>query len=294
MNFRQLEAFVYTVNYKSFSKAGKKLFLSQPTVSSHIYSLEKELGQKLILRSTKKFELTESGKRLYNYAINILALKSKAEKELSGEYQNEIHIGASSVPSYYLLPKILPLYLKQNPKTIYYCTQNDSLDILEKIQNGVFDLGFVGTKVDEKCEYVFLAEDELVIVTPNNENYRNLVSKNSLELLLKSPFIIRNDHSGTLIETEKFLDNLGYNLNDLNVVLHMNDTESIIECVVNGLGVAILSKNMVENLKNENKILTFENDKKWIRNLYLIYRKDKLINDNLKNFVRFITEKKWL
>lgn len=53
MDIRQLEAFVYTVKYQSFSLAAQKLYLSQPTVSSHINNLEKELHTQLLKRTTK-------------------------------------------------------------------------------------------------------------------------------------------------------------------------------------------------------------------------------------------------
>lgn len=50
---RQLEAYVYTVKYRSFSLAAQKLYLSQPTVSAHICNLEKELHTQLLKRTTK-------------------------------------------------------------------------------------------------------------------------------------------------------------------------------------------------------------------------------------------------
>ena len=61
MEFRQLEVFTAVAELKSFSKAADSLFLSQSTVSSHIKNLEKELHQKLIIRTTKSLQLTENG-----------------------------------------------------------------------------------------------------------------------------------------------------------------------------------------------------------------------------------------
>ena len=63
MEFRQLEVFKAVAEFKSFSKAADYLFLSQSTVSSHIKNLEKELQQKLIVRTTKSLQLTEKGYR---------------------------------------------------------------------------------------------------------------------------------------------------------------------------------------------------------------------------------------
>lgn len=61
MDIRQLEAFVYTAKYQSFSLAAQKLYLSQPTVSSHICNLEKELHTQLLQRTTKALSMTPAG-----------------------------------------------------------------------------------------------------------------------------------------------------------------------------------------------------------------------------------------
>ena len=58
MDIRQLEAYVYTVKYRSFSLAAQKLYLSQPTVSAHICNLEKELHTQLLKRTTKTLSVT--------------------------------------------------------------------------------------------------------------------------------------------------------------------------------------------------------------------------------------------
>ncbi len=78
MDFRQIEAFVNVVKHESFSKAADASFLTQPTISSHIGSLEKELGQRLINRSGKKALPTKQGRMLYKYAVNMLNTREKA------------------------------------------------------------------------------------------------------------------------------------------------------------------------------------------------------------------------
>ena len=72
MDFRQLEAFLAVVNLKSFSKAAERLYLTQPTISSHIRSLEKELGTVLIRRTTKTFQMTYEGEKFYRYAKRLV------------------------------------------------------------------------------------------------------------------------------------------------------------------------------------------------------------------------------
>lgn len=128
MDIRQLEAFVYTVKYQSFSLAAQKLYLSQPTVSSHINNLEKELHTQLLKRTTKSLSVTPAGQTLYNYAAEILNLQQKAILELSDKNQKLLHIGVSSVPSLYLLPELLSAYHQEMPDVRFRTSCSDSLD----------------------------------------------------------------------------------------------------------------------------------------------------------------------
>ena len=72
MEFRQLEAFVNAVKYKSFSKAADATFLTQPTISAHINNLENEMGTTLVNRTGREITLTKQGELFYPYAIDML------------------------------------------------------------------------------------------------------------------------------------------------------------------------------------------------------------------------------
>ena len=110
MNLKQLEAFVHVAEGGSFSKAAKELFLTQPTVSAHISSLEKELNVRLFIRNTKEVNLSDDGRELYKYAKQMIDLQKKIEERFSAKKEAGKHcisIAASSIPAQYLLPKVL-------------------------------------------------------------------------------------------------------------------------------------------------------------------------------------------
>ena len=85
MNLKQLEAFVQVAEGGSFSKAAKQLFLTQPTISAHISSLEKELNARLFVRNTKEVKLSDDGKELYRYARQMIDLQKRLRKDLKQE-----------------------------------------------------------------------------------------------------------------------------------------------------------------------------------------------------------------
>ena len=98
MDIKQLEAFCMVVRQGSFSRAARVLGVSQPTVSAHISTLEKELGCELLIRTSKSILPTDKGATLLGYAQGIMSLRQKALEELSREdsrYTGSITIAAS-------------------------------------------------------------------------------------------------------------------------------------------------------------------------------------------------------
>ena len=112
MNLKQLEAFVQVSESGSFSRAAKELYLTQPTISAHIASLEKELSVRLFVRNTKEVGLSDDGKELYKYARQIVDLEKKIEERFCTKDAGEkrcITIAASTIPAQYLLPEFSPV-----------------------------------------------------------------------------------------------------------------------------------------------------------------------------------------
>ena len=109
MEFKQLEAFVAVVDYGSFSEAARRLYLTQPTISAHIRSLEDELHMKLIIRTTKKTTITAKGYQLYDSAGTVdLALVGQNTRDESCVFIPFCHdelVIATPVTDHYLALK---------------------------------------------------------------------------------------------------------------------------------------------------------------------------------------------
>lgn len=82
MNIDHIESFIYVVEYKSVHKAANVLFLSQPTISARIKSLEESLNVKLFIRSGRSLSLSKEGKHFLPYAREIVSLYRKSQIEI--------------------------------------------------------------------------------------------------------------------------------------------------------------------------------------------------------------------
>ena len=293
MDIRQLEAFVYTVKYQSFSLAAQKLYISQPTVSAHIRSLEEEFHTQLLKRTTKSLSLTPAGTKLYSESLwhrNILTLQQKAIVELANETKPQLRIGASSVPSLYFLPELLSAYHAVHPDIRVYASCSDSLDVVHKVDDGICDIGLVGTTTsDTSCEFLPFASDELVIAAPATPHYQAYQTMPSpLDALLKEPFLLREDNSGTKQETLYFLKNKGLSLDDLNVIAVMDDAAALKQCIMLGMGISILSKATVQADARQGKLLLFPlGEAAFLRKLYLVYSPVKYMAEEGGVFLEF-------
>ena len=131
-----IRAFVAVVDYKSFSEAAKHLYLTQPTISSHIQALEKELNSRLLIRTTKQMKVTDRGMQLYECAVHMLNMRNQITDEFVGNKWKLIDVSASTIPSSYLLPELLSEFSKIQPDIHFHIWQSDSADAIEKSDPG--------------------------------------------------------------------------------------------------------------------------------------------------------------
>ena len=275
MDIHQLQIFANVAECKGFLAASKKMHLSQSTVSTHVSALEHELGKKLIRRTARNFELTEDGVKLYKYAVDILLLHRKAIMEVGGNGSEFLRIGTSSVPAQWFVPTILSGFLKKN------------------VNKTVKDYG----KVEKQCKYIPLIKDHLVLAAPNTKEYQKIFAGESdsgesdLRQILEAPFLARRQYSGTMKEALGSLKYFGIEEEDLNIIATFDSAEMLRDCVEAGMGISILSYQMIRELHESGKILIYRlPEKEFCRELYLIYKNESFLPEIVKRFIHY-TEK---
>ena len=294
MNLKQLEAFVKVTEGRSFSKAAKELFLTQPTISAHIASLEKELNTRLFVRNTKEVSLSEDGTVLYEYAKQMVELERKIEYAFLHEEQDApqcITIAASTIPAQYLLPRILARFSERYPKEQFKVMETDSARAIEHVINHTADIGFTGTVMEKKnCKYIPFYWDELVVITPNNEKFRRLREIGSpLDWIMNEPIIMREEGSGTRKEAGKQLRRAGVELTDLDIIASIENQETIKKSVRQGMGISILSRLATADEAEDGHLLVFPipfADEG--RNINLVYNKNYQLSRSAERFIKVV------
>ena len=297
MTLKQLEAFVRIANNKSFTLAAKELFITQPTVSAYINNLEEELGVRLFDRTTKEVQLSEEGDSIYLYAKEILELADKIQSSFSvNEDENKLRqvvISTSSIPGQFLVPEILAAFKKKFPEVDFKVRETDSEGVVEDITNHMADIGLAGTEINtNKCNFIPFYDDELILVTENSEKYRKIKeTANNLDWIKNEDFIMRESGSGTRREAVKLLESHGISQNELKISATFGKTVTVVNSVINGLGIAMMSRLAVTGEIERGELLEFKLSKDGgYRKLYMVTEKKNKMSDGCKDIMGIVSK----
>ncbi|MFD2701323.1 LysR family transcriptional regulator [Paenibacillus shunpengii] len=163
MNIENIEAFVYINHYGSFNKAADVLFLTQPTVTARIQSLERELDCKVFDRHGKQILLTEKGRQFLPYAQQILQTFQKGKHHLQSKktMSNELRIGSTVSVSNYLMPDLLMVLNHRFPDVRFKLFTNTTDELINKLIAKEIDLAFVRKIVNPAFQSFPFYEDPI-------------------------------------------------------------------------------------------------------------------------------------
>jgi LysR family transcriptional regulator, transcriptional activator of the cysJI operon len=283
MNIEHLKVFYTAAKTKNFSETARSLHLSQPTVSSQIRQLEEHLNTKLFNRTTKKIELTTSGKMLFQYADQILSLIYEAEKDinlLSNTVHGNLTIGASLTIGEYILPSILGKFKRKYPHINLIMKTFNSEQIISNLHHSEIEVGFIeSTLFYPYFEQQAFLEDELVIITSTHPSHSIIGDRTHIthDELFQLPIILREQGSGTRQVIEENLQKHHLDPNKLNVMLELPNTEAIKSAVESGMGISIISKSAIKKELQIGSLRTVSiKDIQMKRYFYTVHEKQQL------------------
>ena len=248
MEIHHLKILYETCNEKSFTKAAKKLFISQSAVSIQIKKLETTLGVTLIERDSKNFKLTFAGKELYRLAQQVFNRISRMENEMFKiikENKTKIVIGATHNIGEPVLPKIVSEYSKRNKEVEFEIYIKNSSSLIKYIKDGVIDVALMEEEIFDEREIKMLQTDvyPFVVVAPPNVT--------DLEVI-KEMSILKKDSPLALKYIEKFEEIIDHVFENKLIVNGSNETTK--NLVMNGMGISVLPYYCVYEEIRDNKL----------------------------------------
>lgn len=287
-----MRIFYSVAKNKSVTLAAKELYLTQPAVSIQIHLLEDDYGVKLFNRSGKGITTTEEGNLLFSYAEKILNLSDETDealRQIKSLERGKVKIAAGRTIGAYYLPQLFESFTLKYPNIGIQMDIGSSSQVIEGILAFRNDIGFIGTDYFNKNLVVIpFTKDRLVLITPPDHEltHKKVISYKDLS---GQKMIMREKGSGTreLIENELVNRKVS-----TETIMELGSNEAIKHAVEAGLGVSIISNNVIKREKDLGrvKILHFSNNQDIIMNIYIVYHKDKYLSPLLKSFLNIAKE----
>jgi DNA-binding transcriptional LysR family regulator len=250
VDLRQLEIFVKVAELGSFSRAAEALFLTQPTVSEHIRSLEDELGVRLLDRLGRGAAVTKGGALLLGHAQRMLALAREtrqAMESFQGRMSGDLLVGASTIPGEYILPALIGRFKEKFPDIAITLLIGDSQAATEWVAEGRAEIAVVGARWAHRgVEFRELMPDDIVLIVGSTHPWHGR-KQVTLDELRREPLLMRERGSGTRGALESALQEADADLATFRVVGEMGSTQAIKQAVKAGVGVSLLSRRAVED-----------------------------------------------
>lgn len=285
----KLQTFITVANTKNFTRAANILNMTQPAISHHIKLLEEYYNVNLIEKKNKTMDLTEAGKILYKYALELDKISRIAKSHLENEDSivKRYNVGATLTIGGYVLPQIIGNYRMNNAnKEIILQVENTEI-IVQKLHSGEIDMGLIEGPFD-RCRVLYekFKDDELVLAVSAKHKMARRKAVTIEEILIEK-LILREKGSGTRQVFEDYIENLGYNPDRITPYMEIGDITAIISLIESNLGITIVSKEALkESLKSGRIKVVPIKGPKILREFNFIYLGDAN-KEFVQNFIDF-------
>lgn len=283
MNIFKYMAFVRTVEYGSFTKAAEMLNYSQSGISRMIHDLEQEWKVTLLERSRAGVRLTSDGMKLLPHAKNLCSEYQNLQMqvdELNGLQSGLIRIGTFSSVATHWLPNMIREFQKDYPNIDYELLLGDYHEIEEWIADGRVDCGFLRLPAHKDFETIFLEQDRLMVILPENHRLANC-ERFPVTALCDDPFMLLE--KGEKAEVSEIFERCGLTP---NVRFTTWDDYAIMSMVESGLGISILPRLILKRIPY--RIIAKEPDVPAYRNIGFALRDKKTASLAVKRFTAYL------
>jgi LysR family transcriptional regulator, cell division regulator len=249
MDLKDLEIFRELALQLNISKTAAKFNYVQSNITNRLAKLEAEVGCNLLTRTNKGVQLTLQGQTFLNYANKVLQLHKELQFDLFAEHAiNEIKIGATDITTSSRLPHILKAFKNTYPAVKIALKNGSTAQLIKAVLNHELDGAFITNPIEHpKLDYHLVATEEVILISEKNaQPIRHLSEVQHKTMLVFSEGCTYRRLTEEWIQDEKVSINK----------MEMSTTESMINFVKAGLGVALLSKHIAEQ-SNGDQLLQF-------------------------------------
>ena len=243
----QIEAFLEVARRQNLSRAAEALFVSQPTLTARLQSLEAALGEQLFVRTRRGMRLTEAGDAFLPYAEHAVAALADGRERLSELRRGEagrLVLGAPPTVSTYTLPALLARFSAAHPGVRLAIKTGTSEEILDMVLHDQVQLGIIRALANQEIETIPLFTDTLVLIAgPGHRLARSSPGRQARMADLAGEVLVLFGRSSSYLEfTTATFRQAGVLPGS---VLELDNIEAAKKMVERGLGVSLVPASTV-------------------------------------------------
>jgi DNA-binding transcriptional LysR family regulator len=243
----QIEAFLEVARRQNLSRAAKELFVSQPTLTARLQSLEASLGEQLFVRTRRGMRLTEAGEAFLPFAEHAVAALADGRQrldELRRGVAGRLVLGAPPTVSTYTLPALLARFSAAHPNVRLAVKTGTSEEVLEMVLHDQVQLGIIRSLAHKEVQSVPLYTDALVLIAGPGHRLASSRTGRQVRLAdLAGEVLVLFGRSSSYLEfTTATFRQAGVLPNS---VLELDNIEAAKKMVERGLGVSLVPASTV-------------------------------------------------
>lgn len=238
VNIENIESFVYINHYGSFNKTAEALFLSQPSVTARIQTLERELGCRLFDRVGKQVVLTEAGRKFLPYAQEMLKTLQKGRQHIRNteKLPQEFRIGSTISVSNYLIPELLPRLHDHCSDIHVKLTTGGTDEQVKRLLAGEVDVAFIRKMIHPSLRTVAFYEDPIHLYVRSDHSFAKAESV-SAEELQDRKFVFFECGTLDWLRIHRAFEALS---SPPNIAFHVDNSETAKKLILRGAGIGFL------------------------------------------------------
>lgn len=305
--FENKEYVLEVYKEKSFSKAAKNLYISQPSLSASVKRIETKINAPIFDRSTNPISLTETGAQYIKHAVEITKIEHNFLNYLNDRLnilKGEINIGGSSLFSSYILPPMISKFKKLFPHTDIKIHEDNTKSLVSLLVSGELDIIMDNTVIiNENISSFLYTSETLLLAVPstlkinkelkdyslsfedvkNNRHIEDTFCTVSLDVFKSESFIFLKQENDTGKKAKQLCKKHGFSP---KVIFELDQQVTAYNIACTGMGICFVSDTLIKNLNAPHDVIYYKlSDSEIKRNIYFYVKNNRYLSNACQKFI---------
>ncbi len=310
--FSSMEYIYEVYKERSFSKAARNLYISQPSLSASVKKVEERIGVPVFDRGATPLQLTECGKEYIKCVEKMLDIKNEFYsyiKDMNELKTGQLSIGASNYFASFILPSVITKFTERYPLVKVILVETNSTHLEKKLLSGTLDMVLDNSVFSSKIYtgYPYYKEQLLLAVpkkiAANHKAKECQMSAEDIKIgkhlcdsvpvvhaedFREEPFIFLRFGNDTRRRADKICQDAGFTP---KIVLKLEQQVTAYHMAIQGMGITFVSDRLIQEAAFDDSLVYYKlNEKDASREVYFYHKQSRYVTRAMEEFLKIAME----